>query len=107
MEYGTLEELAKSAAGKGRKVVIFTDPQAATIHLSKLIATEAATAAGDKAENKVVVKKPITVVDPLAAKPGQNYGSTKFVPSKEYEAGQITFKEDKEKAEKAKEKDQK
>jgi hypothetical protein len=43
----------------------------------------------------------------LAAKPGQNYGSTKFVPSKEYEAGQITFKEDKEKVEKEKEKEQK
>ena len=50
------------------------------------------------------MKKPL---NPLAAKPGQNYGSTKFVPSKEYEAGQITFKEDKEKAEKEKEKDQK
>src|SRR6266568_9517759 len=72
MEYGTLEELARSAAGKGRKVVIFTDPQAATIHLTKVIAKEAATAAVDKAEKKVVVKKPITVVDPLAAKPGQN-----------------------------------
>jgi Fe-S-cluster-containing dehydrogenase component len=107
MEYGTLEELAKSAAGKGRKVVIFTDPQAATIHLTKVIAKGAGTPAGDKAENKVVVKKPVTVVDPLAAKPGQNYGSTKFVPSKEYEAGQITFKEDKEKVEKEKEKEQK
>lgn len=40
------------------------------------------------------VRKPI---DPLAMKPGQNYGSTKFKPSKEYEGGNITFKEDKDK----------
>lgn len=46
----------------------------------------------DEKDEKKVVKKPI---NPLAAKPGQNYGSTKFVPSKEYEGGQITFKEDK------------
>ena len=78
MEYGTLEDLAKSASEKGRKVVIFTGPQMLSLPLKS-----------------------------LAAKPGQNYGSTKFVPSKEYEAGQITFKEDKEKAEKEKEKDQK
>ncbi|WP_155005899.1 hypothetical protein [Pelobacter seleniigenes] len=37
------------------------------------------------------VKKPI---DPLAMKPGQNYGSTKFKPSKEYDKGNITFKEE-------------
>ena len=40
---------------------------------------------------KKVVKKPI---DPLAMKPGQNYGSTKFKPSKEYDGGNITFKEE-------------
>jgi hypothetical protein len=95
MEYGTLEELAKSASEKGRKVVIFTDPQAATVYLSKAVASDAATAAGDKAEKKVVVKKPIVVVDPLAAKPGQNYGTTKYVQSKEYEGGEIVFKEEK------------
>lgn len=44
------------------------------------------------------VKKPI---DPLAMKPGQNYGSTKFKPSKEYDSGNITYKEvDKEEKEK-------
>lgn len=37
------------------------------------------------------VKKPI---DPLAAKPGQNYGSTKFKTSKEYKGGKITFEEE-------------
>jgi len=40
------------------------------------------------------VKKPL---DPLAAKPGQNYGSTKFKPSKEYKGGKITFEEEEEK----------
>ena len=40
------------------------------------------------------VQKPI---NPLANKPGQNYGSTKFKPSKEYNKGSITFEEDKEK----------
>jgi Fe-S-cluster-containing dehydrogenase component len=107
MEYGTLEELAKSAAGKGRKVVIFTDPHAATIHLTKVVAGDTAIAAGDKAEKKVVVKKPIVVVDPLAAKPGQNYGTTKYVQSKEYEGGEIVFKEEKEKPMPDKEKDSK
>jgi len=58
----------------------------------------------DENAEKKVIKKPL---NPLAAKPGQNYGSTKFVPSKEYEAGQITFKEEKDKAEKEKDKDQK
>ena len=47
--------------------------------------------AEDQPEKKVV-KKPL---NPLMAKPGQNYGSTKFVPSKEYEGGRITFKEEK------------
>jgi hypothetical protein len=58
----------------------------------------------DETTEKKVIKKPL---NPLAAKPGQNYGTTKFVPSKEYEAGQITFKEDKEKEKKEQEKDQK
>lgn len=45
--------------------------------------------------NKKKVKKPI---DPLAMKPGQNYGSTKFKKSKEYDKGNITYEsEDKEK----------
>jgi hypothetical protein len=48
----------------------------------------------DEKTEKKVVKKPI---NPLAAKPGQNYGTTKYVPSKEYEAGKITFKEEKDK----------
>lgn len=43
---------------------------------------------------KKVIAKPL---NPLAAKPGQNYGTTKYVPTKEYEAGQITFKKEEEK----------
>jgi len=43
------------------------------------------------------VKKPI---DPLAMKPGQNYGSTKFKKSKEYNGGKITFEEENEKKDK-------
>jgi len=43
---------------------------------------------------KKVIEKPL---NPLAQKPGQKYGSTKFTPSKEYNNGQITFEEDKDK----------
>jgi hypothetical protein len=39
-------------------------------------------------------KKVIKPANPLASKPGQNYGSTKFKPSKEYESGNITYKEE-------------
>jgi hypothetical protein len=45
----------------------------------------------DETTEKKVVKKPL---NPLAAKPGQNYGSTKYVPTKEYDSGQITFKKE-------------
>jgi len=45
----------------------------------------------DEKPVKKVIQKPL---NPLAAKPGQNYGSTKFTPSKEYEGGQITFKQE-------------
>lgn len=47
--------------------------------------------ADEKTKKKVA--KPL---NPLAAKPGQNYGSTKFKPSKEYDGGKITFEEEKE-----------
>jgi len=43
------------------------------------------------AEEKKKIQKPL---NPLAAKPGQNYGSTKFKPSKEYKGGEITFDEE-------------
>ncbi|MDR3762810.1 MAG: hypothetical protein P4M01_01805 [Acidobacteriota bacterium] len=49
----------------------------------------------DEKPVKKVIQKPL---NPLAAKPGQNYGSTKYVPTKEYEGGQITFKTEAEKA---------
>ena len=49
--------------------------------------------ADEKTKKKVT--KPL---NPLAAKPGQNYGSTKFKPSKEYNSGKITFEEEKEDA---------
>jgi hypothetical protein len=58
----------------------------------------------DEKPVKKVIQKPL---NPLAAKPGQNYGSTKYVPSKEYEGGQITFKEDKEKVNEETDKEQK
>ena len=48
--------------------------------------------ADEKVKKKI--EKPL---NPLAGKPGQNYGSTKFTPSKEYKGGQITFEEEKEK----------
>jgi len=41
-------------------------------------------------EVKKKIKKPL---NPLAAKPGQNYGTPKFKESKEYDKGNITFKE--------------
>lgn len=43
------------------------------------------------------VKKKVTKpLNPLASKPGQNYGSTKFKNSKEYDGGKITYEEEKE-----------
>lgn len=48
-------------------------------------------------ENNNEVKKPRKVVEkplnPLAQKPGQKYNSTKYVPSKEYNGGEITYEE--------------
>ena len=48
-------------------------------------------------DKKKKIQKPL---NPLGAKPGQNYGTPKFKPSKEYDKGEITFKEEEDKSKK-------